>query len=104
MADVHRRRRRVRHQADEAPERPPVPTPPRADPEPAVRRRPPEPRRDDDEDGLERGLRGLVGTGNSQVNVAAAMRARDAARPTDEDLAAVERELTIVRRHWAPRD
>ena len=61
-------------------------------------------RREDDEVGSERGLRGLVGAGSSQVNVAAAMRARDAARPTDEDLADAERDLTIVRRHWTPRD
>ncbi|AEB46808.1 hypothetical protein VAB18032_28686 [Micromonospora maris AB-18-032] len=32
------------------------------------------------------------------------MRARDAARPTDEDLAAAEAEIVIVRRNWTPRD
>jgi hypothetical protein len=52
----------------------------------------------------ERGLRGLVGSGSSQVSVSAACRARDAARPTDEDLARAERELTIVRRNWVPRE
>ena len=52
----------------------------------------------------ERGLRGLVGGGSSQVGVGAAMRARDAARPTDEDLAAAEAELMIVRRGWVPRE
>ncbi|MGA5304422.1 hypothetical protein ACPCHT_31230 [Nucisporomicrobium flavum] len=52
----------------------------------------------------ERGLRGLVGSGSSQVSVAAAMRARDAARPTDEHLAAAENELVIVRRNWVPRE
>jgi hypothetical protein len=52
----------------------------------------------------ERGLRGLVGGGSSQVNVAAAMRARDASRPTDEDLARADAELPIVRRGWVPRD
>lgn len=51
---------------------------------------------------VERGLRGLVGAGPSQVGPAAAMRARDAARPTEEDLAAAERELAVVRRHWVP--
>jgi hypothetical protein len=30
------------------------------------------------------------------------MRARDASRPTDEDIAAAERDLVIVRRHWTP--
>jgi hypothetical protein len=52
----------------------------------------------------ERGLRGLIGGGSSQVTPAAAMRARDAARPRAEDLARAEAELTIVRRHWSPRD
>jgi len=52
----------------------------------------------------ERGLRGLVGGGSSQVGVLAAMRARDASRPTDADLAAAEANLTIVHRGWVPRD
>ncbi len=52
----------------------------------------------------ERGLRGLVGSGATQVSVAAAMRARDAARPTEADMAAVEANLTIVHRGWVPRD
>ena len=50
----------------------------------------------------ERSLRGIVGAGSSQVGVAGAMRARDAARPTAEDLAAAERDLVIVRRHYVP--
>ena len=52
----------------------------------------------------ERGLRGLVGGGSSQVTPDAALRARDAARPTAEDLARAEAELRIVRRNWTPRD
>jgi len=52
----------------------------------------------------ERGLRGLIGGGSSQVSVTAAMRARDAARPSDEDIAEAERSLTIVHRGWVPRD
>jgi hypothetical protein len=52
----------------------------------------------------ERGLRGLVGPGSSQVSPAAALRARDAARPRPEDLAKAESELTIIRRNWSPRD
>jgi hypothetical protein len=52
----------------------------------------------------ERGLRGLVGGGSTQVNVAAAMRARDAARPRPADVARAEAELTVVRRYWAPRE
>src|SRR5262249_45505662 len=52
----------------------------------------------------ERGLRGLIGGGASQVSVTAAMRARDAARPTPDDVAAAEASLTIVHRGWVPRD
>jgi hypothetical protein len=53
---------------------------------------------------VERGLRGLVGSGSSQVSVGAALRARDAARPTDAHLADAEENLTIVRRNWTPRE
>jgi hypothetical protein len=49
-------------------------------------------------------LRGLVGSGSSQVSVGAAMRARDAARPTDEQLADAEQNLAVVRRNWTPRE
>ncbi|MFI5916175.1 hypothetical protein [Dactylosporangium sp. NPDC051541] len=52
----------------------------------------------------ERGLRGLVGGGASQVSVSAALRARDAARPTDADIEAAERDLQIIRRGWVPRE
>ncbi|HEX2357898.1 MAG TPA: hypothetical protein VHI50_15755 [Micromonosporaceae bacterium] len=52
----------------------------------------------------ERGLRGLVGSGATQVGVAAALRARDASRPTEADIAAAEDHLLIVRRGWVPRD
>ncbi|WP_412747250.1 hypothetical protein [Krasilnikovia sp. MM14-A1004] len=52
----------------------------------------------------ERGLRGLVGSGSSQVSLGAALRARDAARPTPEQLAEADATLTIVRRHWTPRE
>jgi hypothetical protein len=62
------------------------------------------PERTGDDQQTERGLRGLVGGGSSQVSVAAAMRARDAARPTDADLEAAERDLVIVRRGWVPRE
>lgn len=57
----------------------------------------------DDRDS-ERGLRGLVGSGSSQVSVGAAMRARDAARPSDEQFADADANLTIVRRNWQPRE
>jgi hypothetical protein len=52
----------------------------------------------------ERGLRGLVGSGSSQVSVGAAMRARDAARPSEAQLEEAEQTLTIVRRNWTPRE
>jgi hypothetical protein len=55
-------------------------------------------------DDHERGLRGLIGGGSSQVSVEAAMRARDSARPTDADIAQAEETLTIVHRGWVPRD
>ncbi len=61
----------------------------------AARQRPTEP---------DRGLRGLVGAGPSQVGPLGAMRARDAARPRPEDLEAAERDLVIVRRHYVPPD
>ncbi|MBA2414966.1 MAG: hypothetical protein H0V64_03570 [Geodermatophilaceae bacterium] len=52
----------------------------------------------------ERGLRGLVGAGPTQVDIRAAMRARDASRPRPADLAAAETDLVIIRRHWQPPD
>jgi hypothetical protein len=52
----------------------------------------------------ERGLRGLVGSGSSQVSVGAALRARDAARPTEAQLADADENLVIVRRNWTPRE
>lgn len=54
-----------------------------------------------DPSALERGLRGLVGGGSSQVTALAAMRARDAARPRPEDLARAETQLVVVRRNWS---
>lgn len=53
---------------------------------------------------LERGLRGLVGSGASQVRVGAAMRARDASRPTPQDEAEADARLVVVRRNWVPRE
>jgi hypothetical protein len=72
--------------------------------EPAGPRRGPVPHAGaEDRDG-ERGLRGLIGSGASQVSVSAALRARDAARPTDADLAEAEERLVVVRRNWVPRE
>lgn len=60
--------------------------------------------RDREDSGGDRGLRGLVGGGSSQVGIVAALRARDASRPTEADLAAAEANLVIVRRGWVPRE
>ncbi|MFG2065052.1 hypothetical protein ACGFIK_27005 [Micromonospora sp. NPDC048871] len=103
MADEGRRRRRHRHQG----------VPPQTTDAGAAATTagvhdggepPPRARRGGGAEEGERGLRGLVGSGSSQVSVTAAMRARDAARPTEEDLAAAEAEIVIVRRNWIPRD
>ena len=51
---------------------------------------------------IERGLRGLVGAGPSQIGVSGAMRARDAARPTGADETAAEDTVTLVRRNYKP--
>lgn len=91
MAEPERRRRRVRSS--------PTPPPPEAAEPPPVEKA----RRPSGGDDSERGLRGLVGSGSSQVSVGAALRARDAARPTDEHLAEAEK-LPIVRRNWTPRE
>jgi hypothetical protein len=113
----HRRRRRVRM---DPPAAPAVPAEPAAGPSPETPAPPPatlaatspvldEPApwvatAEGEPSVSERGLRGLVGGGSSQITPAAALRARDAARPRTGDLARAEAELTIVRRNWAPRD
>jgi hypothetical protein len=103
MGETERRRRRLRQQ--------PAPEPGAATaeaPDPAVDEESPpaRPRRmapaDDRE--AERGLRGLVGSGSSQVGTGAAMRARDASRPTARDEAEAEARLVVVRRNWVPRE
>jgi hypothetical protein len=52
----------------------------------------------------ERGLRGLVGAGSSQLSRSAALRARDAARASDAEVAEAEKALVVIRRNWVPRD
>jgi hypothetical protein len=69
-------------------------TPPTA--KPARKRRPAR------ETGTDRGLRDLVGAGRSQLGVGGALRARDVNRPTEQDLAAAEQDVAIVRRNWKP--
>jgi hypothetical protein len=98
---AERRRRRVLSGRDEAA------TPPPAERSGAVRSRVPDESwagADLDQAVAERGLRGLIGGGSSQVSPAAALRARDAARPRDEDLARSEAQLQVVRRNWTPRE
>jgi len=50
----------------------------------------------------DRGLRDIAGSGPSQLGVSGALRGRDVNRPTEDDLAAAERDVQIVRRHWTP--
>ncbi|WP_025618935.1 hypothetical protein [Salinispora cortesiana] len=97
MGDVERRRRRHRQPADRAAE---SPSPARTAVGGQSGGRP---RRGGTEEN-ERGLRGLVGAGSSQVSVTAAMRARDATRPTEQDLAEAEARVVLVRRNWVPRE
>ncbi|WP_410811478.1 hypothetical protein [Micromonospora sp. 067-2] len=115
MGDSDRRRRRLRHHPDSEPagraaDSPAVSTAGMhdgAEPSPPRRRGPAGSGglrgQADDRDG-ERGLRGLVGSGSSQVGLSAALRARDAARPTDDDLAEAEARVVVVRRNWVPRE
>ncbi|MFC6022533.1 hypothetical protein ACFP2T_41055 [Plantactinospora solaniradicis] len=97
MGDPERRRRRLRHEPSSGAGGPAGEG--RRGPEPGAG---PGPVNDDRD--AERGLRGLIGSGASQVNVSAAMRARDAARPTDADLAEAAERLVLVRRNWVPRE
>jgi hypothetical protein len=101
MGEPERRRRRLR----QPPTEPVVSTSEVHDPvddgRPARTRGAPPPA---DEREAERGLRGLVGSGASQVRIGAALRARDASRPTPQDEAEAEAKLVVVRRNWVPRE
>ncbi|SCL67403.1 hypothetical protein GA0070606_4544 [Micromonospora citrea] len=101
MGDVERRRRRQRHSGGDAG---PTEAPQASTTGVHDGGDPPRARRGGPGDEGDRGLRGLVGSGSSQVSVTAAMRARDAARPTDEDLARAEERVVIIRRNWTPRE
>jgi hypothetical protein len=97
---IRRRRRRkatrAQGAADTSPPAAAASTPTSAEGAAPPRRRRPQ--------SAERGLRDLVGAGHSQLGVSGALRARDVSRPTDEDLAAADQELVIVRRNWRPAD
>ncbi|WP_433263553.1 hypothetical protein ACQPWR_26545 [Micromonospora vinacea] len=107
MGDPDRRRRRLRHHGDTETARPGADGSTASTPGVHDGDDPLPPRRrstgGDERDG-ERGLRGLVGSGSSQVGLSAALRARDAARPTDDDLAEAEARVVVVRRNWVPRE
>ncbi|MGC5290432.1 hypothetical protein [Micromonospora sp. DT231] len=106
MADPDRRRRRLRHHPDAETAARSTDTPTASTTGVHDGDDPPPRRRNsggDERDG-ERGLRGLVGSGSSQVGLSAALRARDAARPTDDDLAEAEARVVVVRRNWVPRE
>ncbi|SDJ36282.1 hypothetical protein SAMN05444157_3006 [Frankineae bacterium MT45] len=60
------------------------------------------PRRTDPAARTERALHELVGGGRTQVSLSKAARARDINRPTEQELAEAERDVTIVRRNWRP--
>ena len=51
---------------------------------------------------LERAWREPAGDGTSQVGVDGALRARDVARPSEDELAEAERDVVVIRRHWRP--
>ncbi|GIF68797.1 hypothetical protein Ais01nite_68320 [Asanoa ishikariensis] len=130
MGDNERRRRRQRHPADRPVPAPPPsdpddglpsattpevhdpappPAPRRPDPSESRPRRPAGPRPmgglpPSEEREAERGLRGLVGSGASQVGITAAMRARDASRPSAAEEAQAMERLVVVRRNWVPRE
>jgi hypothetical protein len=99
-ADVARRRPPVRERDDGAAEAATTRVADLDEPATTVAEEVPQPADRD----TERGLRGLLGSGSSQVSVSAAARARDAARPTEQDVRRAESELTLVRRRWVPRE
>lgn len=51
---------------------------------------------------MERSLRALVSTRTTQLPFDVAMRAREVAAPSAQDLADAESELVLVRRHYVP--
>ena len=51
---------------------------------------------------MERSLRALVSTRTTQLPFDVAMRAREVAQPSAQDLAEAERDLVLVRRHYVP--
>jgi hypothetical protein len=60
------------------------------------------PRRSRSDSVAERGLRSLVSSRPTQLSPTVAMRAREVAIPTAEDLAAAEESLVLIRRNYVP--
>ena len=79
-------------------------SPPAHHVEPPEPRRAPKPRRDrgSRSDSEDRSLRALVSLRGTQVPTDLAVRAREFATPTPEDLAAADAEVVLVRRHYVP--
>jgi hypothetical protein len=75
-----------------------VPAVPPATPAGRTRRQP----RGRSESAAERTLRSLVSSRPTQLSPTVAMRAREVATPTEQDLAEAERDLMIVRRNYVP--
>lgn len=99
-ATRRRRRRGASSQGAAEQERPAEPDPaPPAKPRSTPRAKPRSAPRGEPTD---RGLRGLVGAGPSQLGVSGALRGRDVNRPGEEDLAEAERAVVLVRRNWKP--
>lgn len=60
------------------------------------------PDRDRRRNGSERALRGLEGGRDTQISTTDAMRAREWAAPSADDLAEADRDVVLVRRHYRP--
>ena len=102
----HRRRRRRATARQGPPPAAPVPEVPAQAPKPPAKeeRRKPR-RRPADQQARDGGPRSdLAGAVRSQVGVSGALRARDVNRPSEDDLAAAEADLVVVRRNWRPDD
>ncbi|WP_073391362.1 hypothetical protein [Jatrophihabitans endophyticus] len=92
--DDERPRRRRRRRPSTAPGAPAASsTPSSPPPSPSGKRR---------DAAADRALRDVVGSGASQLSASRALRARDLHRPTDDELAAAERDVQLVRRNWQP--
>lgn len=104
MAEVERRRRRLRHPTVNPDVNRSQESAEIFDPAPGTGYNPTRGASLSEDREGDRGLRGLVGAGSSQVSLDAALRARDASRPSAADLAEAERRVVLIRRNWTPRN